>query len=239
MSTGAVLTAAGSGSRLGRPVPKALVELAGVPLVVRAAQNLAASGCVTVLVITVPGHVLDDFEVLFPGGRVPGHELPVRLVPGGATRQASVAAGLAALPAEVDVVLVHDAARCLAPPELAATVEAAVRGGRRAVVPALPVTDTIKQVDPARARSGAEPVTATVDRTALRAVQTPQGFLRAALADAHARGVDRGAAESTAASDDAGLAEAAGEQVWVVPGDLRALKVTTPTDLALAELLLS
>lgn len=234
----AVLTAAGSGTRLGARVPKALVELGGVPLVLRAARGLAEAGCLDALVVTVPAAELGVFAALFPGGHVPGTTLSVAVVPGGATRQASVAAGLAALPAEVDVVLVHDAARCLTPPGTVRAVEAAVRGGHRAVVPALPVTDTVKRVGPADA-TGAEPVTATVDRASLRAVQTPQGFDRSLLEAAHVAGASRAVDEAAAASDDAGLVEALGEQVWVVPGDERALKITTPHDLAIAELLLS
>lgn len=237
MSTAAILTAAGSGTRLGHHMPKALVELAGVPLVVRAARGLALAGCVGAVVVTVPPHEVRGFQALFAGARVPGTRLPAHIVPGGATRQASVAAGLAALEDDVDVVLVHDAARCLTPPEVVTRVEAAVRAGHRAVVPALPVNDTIKAVG-APDGSGAEPVTATVDRAALRAVQTPQGFDRALLEAAHAAGAARAGDEARAASDDAGLVEALGEAVWVVPGHDRALKITTPRDLALARVLL-
>jgi 2-C-methyl-D-erythritol 4-phosphate cytidylyltransferase len=238
VTTAAVLTAAGSGTRLGRDLPKALVELAGVPLVVRAAQGLALAGCLELVVVTVPRHEVRGFQALFPDGYVPGTGLAARIVPGGSTRQASVAAGLEALPDDVDVVLVHDAARCLAPPELVRRVEAAVRAGHRAVVPALPVADTIKAVGPADT-SGAEPVTATVERAALRAVQTPQGFDRALLGSAHAAGAARATDEAVAASDDAGLVEALGEPVWVVPGHERAMKITTPRDLALAHLLVA
>ncbi|MHB1064801.1 MAG: 2-C-methyl-D-erythritol 4-phosphate cytidylyltransferase [Georgenia sp.] len=237
MSTAAVLTAAGSGTRLGAAVPKALVELAGVPLVVRAAQGLALARCLSIVVITVPPHEVRGFTALFPAGYVPGTQLPAVIVPGGSTRQASVAAGLAALGADVDVVLVHDAARCLTPAALIRDVEAAVRAGHPAVVPALPVTDTVKRVGPADA-AGAEPVEDTLDRGALRAVQTPQGFDRALLERAHAVGGARAADEQTAASDDAGLVEALGERVWVIPGHERAMKITTARDLALATVLL-
>ncbi|GAA4414572.1 2-C-methyl-D-erythritol 4-phosphate cytidylyltransferase [Georgenia halophila] len=240
MTSAAVLTSAGSGTRLGLDVPKGLVELAGETLVVRAARGLADAACLSSVVVTVPAATLDAFTAQFPGGVVPGRAVPVRVVPGGTTRQASVAAGLAALDDDVDVVLVHDAARCLTPPALTAAVEAAVRSGRRAVVPALPVTDTVKHVGPRgdQEPDGAEPVLATVDRGDLRAVQTPQGFDRALLDAAHRAGAHRGAAEGSAVSDDAGLVEALGEPVWVVPGDERALKITTPRDLAVAEVLL-
>ncbi|MPV37585.1 2-C-methyl-D-erythritol 4-phosphate cytidylyltransferase [Georgenia subflava] len=237
MTSAAILTAAGSGTRLGRPVPKALVELAGVPLVVRAAQGLAAADCLTSLVVTVPPAEVGTVTALFAGGLVPGTPLTVQVVAGGPTRQASVAAGLSALAQDVDVVLVHDAARCLTPPELVRGVEAAVRGGHRAVVPAVPVTDTVKEVGPADT-TGAEPVRGTVERTRLRAVQTPQGFDRLLLEEAHAAGAGRAGDERAAVSDDAGLVEALGEPVWVVPGDERAMKITTPRDLALAHVLL-
>ncbi|MFH5824934.1 2-C-methyl-D-erythritol 4-phosphate cytidylyltransferase [Georgenia sp. AZ-5] len=237
MTTAAVLTAAGSGTRLGHRLPKGLVELAGVPLVVRAARGLERAGCLSAVVVTVPPHEVAGFRALFVGGRVPGTRLPAVVVPGGATRQASVAAGVAALDDDVDVVLVHDAARCLTPSELVRRVEAAVREGHRAVVPALPVSDTVKQVGAPDA-SGAEPVRATLDRAVLRAVQTPQGFDRELLEAAHAAGASRAGDETLAATDDAGLVEALGETVWVVPGHERAMKITTPRDLALARLLL-
>jgi len=237
VSSAAVLTAAGSGTRLGHAVPKGLVELDGEPLVVRAARCLARAGCLSAVVVTVPAVEQDVFVALFPGSTVPGTDVPVRVVPGGPTRQASVAAGLAALDPDVDVVLVHDAARCLTPPDLVRAVESAVRAGHRAVVPALPVTDTVKRVGTS-GPDGAAPVLGTVDRADLRAVQTPQGFDRALLDAAHEAGSHRAGDEAVAVSDDAGLVEALGERVWVVPGDERALKITTPRDLALAALLL-
>lgn len=237
MSTAAILTAAGSGTRLGLPGPKALVELAGVPLVLHAARRLAASGVVASIVVTVPPGRAGGFRALLGGPVRPGLGVPVAVVEGSTSRQASVAAGLAALPADadVDVVLVHDAARALASPGLVRAVESAVRSGHRAVVPGLPVADTIKQVgEPV---DGAAPVVATVPRATMRAVQTPQGFERALLDAAHAAGADRAADEATAATDDAALVEALGEQVWVVPGEEGAMKITTTRDLAVAELL--
>jgi 2-C-methyl-D-erythritol 4-phosphate cytidylyltransferase len=150
----------------------------------------------------------------------------IRVVPGGATRQESVALALAALPEDCGIVLVHDAARALTPVELVESVVAAVRSGREAVIPVLPVADTVKSVDGAV-------VTGTVDRSQLRAVQTPQGFTREVLAKAHA------AADPEApATDDAGLVEALGLPVHTVPGHAEAFKVTTPFDLVLAEAVL-
>lgn len=236
MSTAAVLTAAGSGTRLGLPGPKALVDLAGVPLVLHAVRRLAASGVVAAVVVTVPPAHVGGFRALLAGPPRPGLGLPVRVVPGGVSRQASVAAGLAALDDEVDVVLVHDSARALATGDLVRRVEAQVRAGHRAVVPGLPLADTIKQVGPP-GDDEARPVLATVPRAGLWAVQTPQGFDRRLLDEAHAAGRALADDEATAATDDAALVEALGEPVWLIPGEEAAMKITTTRDLAVAELI--
>jgi len=239
MTVAAVLVAAGSGSRLGHPLPKAFVPVGGVPLLVHAARTLLAAG-VTHLVVTVPADQRGVArELLAPVAP------EAVVVAGGPTRQASVAAGLdaltdlAALRAQddviddVDVVLVHDAARAFAPVDLVRRVVDAVRAGHPAVVPALPVPDTVKRVG---VGDGAgEPVVETLPRGLLRAVQTPQGFAPDVLAAAHTAAAGRAQHEATAASDDAGLVEAIGVRVWVVPGDERAAKITTARDLAAAE----
>ncbi len=211
---GALLVAAGSGERLGAGQPKALVCLGGRPLVVHALERLRAGG-VTDVVVAAPAAQLAAVRAL-AGDAV--------VVAGGATRSASVRAALAALPAGVDVVLVHDAARALAPASLVTRVLAALDGGAPAVVPGLASADTLKQVDDEGR------VTATVDRLHVRAVQTPQGFTRAVLERAHA-----GEPEAT---DDAALVEALGVPVVVVVGDHEAAKITVARDLAIAELLL-
>jgi 2-C-methyl-D-erythritol 4-phosphate cytidylyltransferase len=193
---------------------------------VRAARA-ATDGVVLVVPVEGPGDV---------GGPAAGADLPrpgatgddalgaTVVVAGGATRADSVRAGLAVVPADADVVVVHDAARPLAGPALFAAVVDAVRAGDAdGVVPVVPVADTLKRVDGSR-------VVATVDRDDLVAVQTPQGFAADALRTAH-----RGAGDAT---DDAGLLEAAGLVVVTVPGDPRNLKLTRPEDLALAEALL-
>ncbi|EAP97083.1 putative 2-C-methyl-D-erythritol 4-phosphate cytidylyltransferase [Janibacter sp. HTCC2649] len=141
----------------------------------------------------------------------------VSVVAGGAERTHSVSAGLAALHEDIGIVLVHDAARCLAPAELFDRLVVAVRAGHDAVVPGLPVTDTIKQVD----EQGQ--VVATPNRSSLRAIQTPQAFRRALLARAHASGLE--------ATDDAALVEGLGVPVTVIDGDDLAFKVTTQSDL--------
>ena len=223
----AVLTAAGSGSRLGCEVPKALVELSGRPLVWWAARGLRAGGVGTI-VVTAPAASLDEFRVGIAdiGG--------VEVVAGSdRSRQASVALGLAALGQrnEGDVVLVHDAARPLTPAQVTARVIDAVRAGAGAVIPVLPVTDTLKSVD----ASGV--VTGTPRRADMVAVQTPQGFRWDVLMRAHEAGASLGADEAVAATDDAGLVEAIGAVVHTVAGDERSLKVTRPLDLSLAQLL--
>mgnify|MGYP000849269673 FL=1 len=243
----AVLTAAGSGSRLGAGVPKALVPVGGVSLLRRAAAGLIASGAVSHVVVTAPAEEVDRFRAELEGlpdasaGAVAGRCGGIEVVAGSPrSRQASVALGLAAALAAVpqaDVVIVHDAARALTPPEVTQRVVAAVRAGHEAVVPALPVTDTVKEVE-ARREGEPEPVVGTPRRDRLRAVQTPQGFSTPVLVAAHRAGAGRAGDEALAASDDAGLVEACGGSVVVVAGDERAMKVTTPMDLALAELLL-
>jgi 2-C-methyl-D-erythritol 4-phosphate cytidylyltransferase len=232
----AVLTAAGSGTRLGLDVPKALVELAGLPLVVHAARNLSASGVVDQIVVTCPpAHVARIADLLHADPEV---DRPVRAVAGGGERQDSVAAGLRVGLAsrgsdDVDVVVVHDAARPTASPDLVRRVVAAVRAGHVAVVPGLPVVDTIKRVGADSVEPGVERVVATVDRAVLRAVQTPQGFDREVLVRAHAEAARQGSAARTA-TDDAGLVEHLGLPVHVVPGEARAAKITTAEDLDLA-----
>ncbi|HZD98739.1 MAG TPA: 2-C-methyl-D-erythritol 4-phosphate cytidylyltransferase [Micromonosporaceae bacterium] len=216
-----LVPAAGMGVRMGPGGPKALRLLAGEPLLLHAVRGVAAAACVGLIVVAAPAPDVDAVAALLET-----IGCPIRVVPGGSTRQASVASALAAVPAEFDLVLVHDAARALAPASLIESVAAKLRAGSSAVVPALPVADTIKRV-------GFDgEVVATVDRSVLRAVQTPQGFRRATLAAAHASAADDH-------TDDAGLAEQAGVQVDTVPGDDLAFKITRPFDLAVAEALLA
>jgi 2-C-methyl-D-erythritol 4-phosphate cytidylyltransferase len=220
VTTACVMPAAGRGDRLGPGTPKALRLLGGEPLLVHAVRSAVASGVVDLVVVAAPPSEADDVRDLLKA-----HAPELVVVAGGATRKASVAAALAAVPAPVDLVLVHDAARCLAPPVLFAAVTSAVRGGADAAVPVLPVTDTVKQVH-------GDEVLATLDRSELYAVQTPQAFRRAVLDHAHAT-VDEDA------TDDAGLTERAGASVRVVAGHDEAFKITRPLDLLLAEIVLS
>ncbi|MER7003137.1 2-C-methyl-D-erythritol 4-phosphate cytidylyltransferase [Dactylosporangium sp. NPDC000555] len=214
-----LVPAAGMGLRLGPGGPKALRLLGGEPLLVHAVRRLALAPSVGCIVVAAPADAATFVEELL------APVAPVTVVAGGATRQASVAAALAVVPVEFGIVLVHDAARALTPPELVESVAEAVRGGHGAVIPVLPVVDTIKRV------SDSGVVVDTVERSSLRAVQTPQGFRRDVLLKAHEAAVD----EHT---DDAGLAERIGVAVHTVPGAEAAMKITRPFDLAVASLLL-
>ena len=213
------MPAAGQGVRLAAGMPKAFVPLRGRPLLWHCVQGLLASGCIHVVVVAVGAQ---DHEraraVLADAGE------QVEIVTGGAHRSDSVRAALHRVP-DADVVVVHDAARCLTPTAVIQAVVHAVLAGAPAVVPVLTVVDTIKQVD-SEGR-----VVHTVDRLALRAVQTPQGFAADVLRRAHHP-------SSAPMTDDAGLVEALGVPVTTLPGHPHAFKITTPFDLAVAEMLI-
>lgn len=220
------MAAAGSGSRLGGGPPKALRELRGVPLVLRSVQHLAAGG-VERAVVSVPAGLADAFTAALAGAPI-----PTELVVGGAERQESVRRGLAACAPDGShaVVLVHDAARPLVPAAMVERVIAAVRAGHPAVVPVLPVIDSIRQLSVTEAGR----TSAVVDRSALVGVQTPQGFDLATLRRAH----DHVAAVGAVVTDDAACCEAIGISVELVQGSRLAMKITEPVDLAVAEALL-
>ncbi|CPR11134.1 4-diphosphocytidyl-2C-methyl-D-erythritol synthase [Mycobacterium bohemicum DSM 44277] len=213
----AIVPAAGSGERLAAGIPKAFCELEGRTLLERAVAGVLAAKVVDRVVVAVPGDRTGQAE------RILGDRAAV--VAGGSDRTESVQLALAALPASVEpqFVLVHDAARALTPPTLIARVVDALRAGHDAVVPALPVSDTIKAVD----ANGV--VLGTPERAGLRAVQTPQGFATELLLRAY-RSYSRGAGFT----DDASLVEHIGGQVQVVDGDPLAFKITTQLDLLLA-----
>jgi 2-C-methyl-D-erythritol 4-phosphate cytidylyltransferase/2-C-methyl-D-erythritol 2,4-cyclodiphosphate synthase len=206
----AIIAAAGSGERFGAPIPKALIHLGDKTLLAHAIANLAP--VVDQIVVTAPA----GYEAQIK--EITGEEITV--VTGGSTRSESVRLGLAALSADTQFVLVHDAARSLASTALAQSVIDALRAGDVAVIPGLPEVDTVKIVD------AAGYVTATPDRSSLRKVQTPQGFAYSVLKAAHAVPQD--------ATDDAVLVANAGHQVRIIDGEERALKITTPSDLATA-----
>lgn len=202
--------------RLGEDRPKAFVDIGGHSILWRTVESVLGASRIGLdrIIVVVP-------EEMVAPARDELHGAPVDMavVIGGAERSDSVRAGLAHATGEF--VLVHDAARPFTPVDVFDRVVEALRAGHRAVVPGLRVVDTLKRVDD----DGR--VVETVDRSVLRAAQTPQGFHRVALVQAYADGAD-------AATDDAGLAERAGLPVHVVDGDPDAFKITTPWDLRLA-----
>lgn len=221
MRVAAIVPAAGRGERLGPGVPKALRLVGGVPMLVHAVRALARARLVDAVVVAAPPG--DEAEVR---GLLDTYQVPaeVSVTTGGETRQDSVRLALESLAPDVDVVLVHDAARPLAPSQLVDDVVTAVSRGAEAVIPAMPVADTIKRVDGGR-------VVETLRRDGLYAVQTPQGFTRELLTKAHEAAVIDG----FAGTDDASLVERLGGSVTVITGHPDAAKVTRPADLATAE----
>ena len=219
----ALVVAAGSGSRLGAVVPKALVELDGVALVRRSVDAMVEGG-VRHVVVTIPEGCQAAFE-----RALEGVDVPLELVLGGQRRQDSVANGLAALAhlGPGTLVLVHDAARPLVPTDVVRGVTDAVRSGAEAVIPVVPVVDTVRSVQ--------ENSSSVVDRSTLRAVQTPQGFRLGTLTRAH----QVLAADGLDVTDDAAACEACGHEVRLVDGHRDALKITEPIDLAVASAVLA
>jgi len=214
----AVVPAAGRGERLGGGTAKALRMIGDAPMLVHAVRSLRAAPSVDLLIVAAPADDLDAVRELLGSS--------VLVVPGGMTRSESVRCALAVLPDDVDMVLVHDAARPFVPASVVEAVVGAVRGGHDAVVPVVALPDTVKRL----AADGR--VLETLSRHDLYAVQTPQGFLRGVLVEAHRdRPMD--------ATDDAVLVEAAGRPVWTVQGADEAFKVTRPADLLRAEFLLA
>ena len=206
----AIIAAAGSGERFGATLPKALISLGNRTLIEHAVAALAPVA--SEIVICAPAGYEKQIQELV------GSDITV--VVGGTTRSESVRAGISALSGNAKYVLVHDAARALASTQLAKSVLTALEKGEVAVIPGLELIDTVKSVD----ASGH--VTSTPDRTTMRRVQTPQGFDVEVLKKAHSTGAD--------ATDDGALVEALGHKVLIINGEERAIKITTPSDLATA-----
>ncbi|QQQ62985.1 2-C-methyl-D-erythritol 4-phosphate cytidylyltransferase [Paenarthrobacter ureafaciens] len=240
--TAVIVVAAGSGERLGYGMPKALVPLGGESILMHALRGVVAADVARQICVAVPKgdtdmrELIADFTVELVDG---GPEVTV--VDGGSTRADSVRAALAALEEGTEFVLVHDAARALAPERVFQRVAEALAAGAKSVLPAMPVVDTIKTV---AATSGAETdiapevVTGTANREQLRAVQTPQGFELATLRRAHGAAADFDDQQSASVTDDAMLVELLGVPVHAVRGASQSLKITTPLDLIIAEGLL-
>ena len=218
MSTWALLAAAGRGERLGTDRPKAFARLAGRPLLAESLERLESSGWIDAIVVAAPPEWEEPAILLaeeLGAGKVSS------VVTGGESRSESVRLALAEVPHDAAVALVHDAARPLVSDTVIERVLAPLSEGWDAVVPALPVSDTVKKVQ-------RDQVVETLPRDELVAVQTPQAFVASRLRDALAGDV-------STASDCASLVEARGGRVKVVEGDRRLVKVTGPEDLALVE----
>ncbi|MFM2351773.1 MAG: hypothetical protein RL096_254, partial [Actinomycetota bacterium] len=216
-----VVVAAGRGERLGAGKPKAFVDLVGKPLLSHAIESISALPDLAQLIIAVPeSHLTEATEA--------AHELltdadvQLDIVVGGETRQGSIANALAVLSSHANVVLVHDAARAMTPTSVFSRVADSVRKTGLSTVPVMKIADTIKRIE-------GEVVRETIDRNVLRAAQTPQGFVAGDLVAAYGEA-------SQEFTDDAALMQAAGHEVLAVEGHDQAFKVTTPEDLAAAEM---
>ena len=219
LDAGVVVVAAGRGTRFGTELPKQYQLLGGSPVLLHAIRPFASHPEIAHVVVVLPpadAAAPPEWLRAVTGGRL-------SVVAGGSERRDSVMAGLAALPPECTIVLVHDGARPFPARTMIDGGIAAARQGRSAV-PALPIADTIKRADDFGR------VLSTVDRRGLWCVQTPQTFPRRVLERAHAAA----RAEANAATDDAMLVELLGESVELLPGSHRNLKITTAQDLALA-----
>ncbi|PFG30786.1 2-C-methyl-D-erythritol 4-phosphate cytidylyltransferase [Paramicrobacterium agarici] len=221
--TAVIVVAAGRGTRLRAAGPKALVDVAGRPILQHALDGVFRMREPAQVIVVAPPGRRDDAERIARACAGAASDY-VSVVEGADTRQGSVAAGLARVEDGVDVVLVHDAARALTPTEQLDAVADAVRERGTGIVPALPVADTIKRI------TGSAVIESTIDRDPLRAVQTPQGFPRALLDAAYA-------AATEPLTDDAALVTAIGGEVATIAGHESAFKITTPWDLRRAELL--
>jgi len=224
MRASAIIVAAGSGSRLGRAAPKAFVELAGHAMLYYSLAAAARTAGVVEIVVAIPAGME---KLARAEANSAASDLPVKITAGGAERQDSVRIALALTSADSDLVIVHDAARPLANPDLfAACLAAAERSG--GAIAAVPVADTLKRV----ARNA---ITETIARAGLWQAQTPQAFRRAVLIAAH----ERALRERIAATDDADLVERIGARVEVVASGAPNFKITTAADLAMAAAILA
>jgi 2-C-methyl-D-erythritol 4-phosphate cytidylyltransferase len=215
MKAGAIIPAAGSGERMGG-TRKAFLELSGKPLLQHCLESFFAADSIAHIAIALPADAVHDLPAWLRDDRI-------TVVPGGAQRADSVRAGLQALPADVDVIVIHDAARPLVSAEMIERVIEAAAGGVSAAI-ALQVTDTLHEVD------AQQQIVSTPDRARFWRAQTPQAFPRAALEAAYARTTN-----VSAATDEAGMVAAAGLPVRMLHGEVWNIKITTPEDVALAE----
>jgi len=220
VNTSAIIVAAGSGVRLGKSEPKAFVKIGGRTMLSYSLRVVASITAIKELVIAVP----DGFESATRAEVTAASvRIPVKITRGGAERQDSVRIALALTSSESDLIVIHDAARPIATAKMfEACLEAASRAG--GAIAAIPLADTLKRVVDSA-------ITETIARAGLWQAQTPQAFRRDLLVAAHRRAVD----ERVVATDDADLVERIGTRVEVVEGSTANIKITTPSDLAIAE----
>jgi 2-C-methyl-D-erythritol 4-phosphate cytidylyltransferase/2-C-methyl-D-erythritol 2,4-cyclodiphosphate synthase len=224
MNASAIIVAAGSGVRLGRSAPKAFVKIGGRTMLSYSLRVVASVAAIREIVITVPEGFEGAARAEVTATSV---RIPVKITCGGAERQDSVRIALALTSSESDLVVVHDAARPMATTKIfEACLEAALRAG--GAIAAIPLADTLKRVV-----DGA--ITETIARAKIWQAQTPQAFRRDILVAAHRRAVD----QRILATDDADLVERNGIRVEVIEGSTANIKITTPSDLAIAEALVA
>lgn len=216
----AIVVAGGRGERLGGLVPKQFLELKGKPVLVWAVERIWACAQISEMIVVVPSQHRERAEKIFQGKEI-------KLVSGGTERQDSVYAGLLACSAQAELILIHDGVRPFPSKELILRVIEKARN-TGAVVPGLPVKETLKEIEPSSNR-----VISTVDRSRIYTIQTPQAFYRELILSAHQRAQNLG----FYTTDDAGLLEWMGNEVFLVEGEETNLKITTALDLKLAETL--
>lgn len=227
----AILPAAGMGTRMGADQPKQFLELDGVPVVIFTLRRLAACAAISEFIVATRA---EDVESLARRIAEEKFAQPVRVVRGGGTRQESVGRGLAEVPAGADIVLVHDAVRPLVTRQQTERVIAEARA-RGAAILGIPAIDTVKEVRRESLPEDVARITATIPRERIVLAQTPQAFHTEILRLAFARAAQDG----VVASDEAGLVERLGREVFVVLGSERNLKITRPADMALARFYLA
>jgi len=223
MRTQVIIPAAGSGVRLGANVPKPLILLKGKEILVYSLEVFEQAAAIEGIVIVAPAEHCVEFETVV---KKYNFKKPIRVIAGGKTRSESVSNGLSTIDPNTDYVLIHDAARPLVSLKL---VEDSIRACHesKAIVVAVPVKSTIKRTDPMT-----RDINATLDRNILWEAQTPQVFAYELLNQAHQRGI------GLEATDDAFLVERFGAKVKVLEGEYKNIKITTPEDLKIAEVLL-
>jgi 2-C-methyl-D-erythritol 4-phosphate cytidylyltransferase len=222
----AILPAAGLGTRMGHETPKQFLELDGVPIVVLSLRRIAACRLITTIIVATRGEEVERLDARI---RQEKFAQPVRVVKGGDTRQGSVAQALKQIPAETELVAVHDAVRPFVTVEQIARVIEEARL-RKAAILGIPAMDTVKEVKRASLPEDVALITATVPRERVVLAQTPQVFETRLLKEAFAAAEEDG----VNASDEAGLIERIGHEVYVVQGSERNIKITKPADMELA-----